>query len=199
MYIYAIQSYENAAADGGHGQADPDGMCVNSARGLGDALNLGQPDQIAFAVADIDAVLPCYEALFGTFTVLRATFAEGDDITYRGEPARASLKVALARSGDLEIELIEVVEGEAPTSEHVRLHGDGLHHVRFPVADLDRQLTAMHVLGWTTVLLGSRPSGLKFAYLESEGTFGHTVVELIEFPPDDPRSSRHSSTPPEVR
>jgi hypothetical protein len=174
---------------------------------LGDGLGLGRPDQIAFAVADLAAVLPSYEALFGPFTVQRATFAEGDEITYRGEPARASLNVALARSGDLEIELIEVVDGEAPTLEHVRRHGDGLHHIRFPVADLDSQLTAMRDVGWKTVLLGSRPTGLKFAYLESEAMFGHTLVELIEFAPDDPRrvsaathrSSSRSTTPPEVR
>jgi hypothetical protein len=134
-----------------------------------------------------------YQAIFGEFTVLTATFAEGDDITYRGAPARATLKVALGRSGGVEIELIEVVEGEAPTLEHVRAHGDGLHHVRFPVADLLARQTALEGAGYETVLYGCRPSGLKFAYLEGPKALGHTLLELIEFAPGDPRRVVDSS------
>lgn len=154
---------------------------------LAASFGLGPLDQIAFAVDDIDAVLPSYQAMFGEFTVQTATFATGDDVTYRGEPARASLKVALGRSGDIEIELIEVVEGDAPTLEHVRRYGDGVHHIRFPVADLTERLAALEAAGCETVLYGCRPSGLKFAYLESPEAFGHTLFELIEFAPGDPR------------
>jgi hypothetical protein len=154
---------------------------------LGASFGLGPFDQIAFAVADIDAVLPSYQAMFGEFTIQTATFAAGDDVTYRGQPARATLKVALGRCGDIEIELIQVVEGNAPTLEHVRRHGDGVHHVRFPVADLTDRKAALEKAGCETVLYGCRPSGLKFAYLESSEAFGHTLFELIEFAPGDPR------------
>lgn len=154
---------------------------------LAASLGLGPLDQIAFAVDDIDAVLTSYEAMFGAFTVQTATFSTGDDVTYRGEPAEATLKVALGRSGNIEIELIQVVEGDAPTLDHVRRHGDGIHHIRFPVADLTERKAILEAAGFQTVLYGCRPSGLKFAYLESPESFGHTLFELIEFALGDPR------------
>jgi methylmalonyl-CoA/ethylmalonyl-CoA epimerase len=179
MYNDSIQSYESSTL-------------VQ----LGASLGLGPIDQIAFAVADMDAVLPMYEAIFGEFNVLTASFAEGDDVTYRGAPARATLKVALGRSGGVEIELIEVMDGDAPTLEHIRAHGDGLHHVRFPVADLDLRQAALEAAGYETVLYGCRPSGLKFAYLEGPKTLGHTLLELIEFAPGDPRRVVEGLTDP---
>jgi methylmalonyl-CoA/ethylmalonyl-CoA epimerase len=160
---------------------------AESTREVAASLGLGPLDQIAFAVDNIDAVLPAYRAMFGAFTVQTATFSNGDDVTYRGAPAHATLKVALGRSGDVEIELIQVVEGEAPTLEHVRRHGDGVHHIRFPVADLIGREADLHAAGFETVFHGCRPSGLKFAYLESPKAFGHTLFELIEFAPGDPR------------
>ena len=122
------------------------------------SLGLGPIDQIAFAVDDLDAVLPAYRAMFGEFTVQTATFSTDDDVTYRGEPARATLKVALGRSGDIEIELIEVVEGDAPTLEHVSRHGDGVHHIRFPVADLVEREALLHAAGFETVFAGFVPA-----------------------------------------
>ena len=45
------------------------------------------------------------------------------------------MKIALAYSGPLEIELIQVLDGETPHTEFLRERGEGLHHLRFAIVD----------------------------------------------------------------
>jgi hypothetical protein len=133
-------------------------------------FDLGPIDQIAFAVIDVEARLPAYRAVFGDFVVRRAAPMPEYSI-YRGQPASASLIIACGRSGDVEIELI---------LEHLRKYGEGLHHVRFPVADHDQKHAELEAAGFTTVLRGRTAIGA-FSYLEAPALLGHSTIELIEF------------------
>lgn len=143
-------------------------------------LGLGPIDQVSFAVADIAASLPTYTALFGEFTTRHVEFTP-DRVRYRGRPASARLHLAFARSGGLEIELVQIEDGEAPQADHLRDHGEGLHHVRFRVDDLPAKKAEMEALGFETVLHGTTASsGRAFAYLEAPALLGTTVIELIE-------------------
>jgi catechol 2,3-dioxygenase-like lactoylglutathione lyase family enzyme len=145
-------------------------------------FDLGRVDQISFAVSDMDASLPVFRALFGEFTLRRAMLTP-DNATYRGRPASATLLLAFGRSGDVEIELIEVEEGMAPPLEHIQRHGEGMHHVRFRVADHDAKNAELEAAGFTTILRGRTATG-SFSYLEAPDALGHSVVELIEFARD---------------
>jgi methylmalonyl-CoA/ethylmalonyl-CoA epimerase len=142
-------------------------------------LGLGPIDQVSFAVADLEAVLPLYTELFGPFTTRRVVF-DPERVSYRGRPAQASLLLAFGRSGDIEIELVQVEDGDAPAAEHVRRHGDGLHHVRVPVSELTTTLGLLEAEGFTTVLDGTSPRGSRFAYLESPEQLGTTMLELLQ-------------------
>jgi methylmalonyl-CoA/ethylmalonyl-CoA epimerase len=77
------------------------------------AFGLGPIDQISFAVVDLQAALPLYSALFGDFTTRRVELRP-DRVSYRGQPASARLLLGFGRTGDVEVELVEVEEGEAP-------------------------------------------------------------------------------------
>ena len=104
---------------------------------MAEKLDLGPVDQISYVVADLEAALPRYEALFGPFQVGESPLV---DCTIRGRKADCRLKLAINNRGPVEIELIQVLEGETPHSDHLREHGEGLHHVRFRVSDLERKL-----------------------------------------------------------
>lgn len=131
-------------------------------------------DQIGFVVRDVDAAVRQYEPLVGKFDVAQYDM---DEVDYRGRKVSCTLKIATAKSGELEIELIEVVGGDAYHCEFLDQGRDGPHHVRFPVDDLDAALAAIQPLGFEPVFGKRFAPGLAFAYLEdSDGR----VIELFE-------------------
>lgn len=140
-------------------------------------LGLGPIDQVAYVVENLERALARYEAMFGPFQV--ATF-EMKDCAIRGRQADCTLRLALNNSGPVEIELIEVIAGETIHSEHLKQHGEGLHHVRFRVADLEPKVTALEAAGYRTVMSKRFDPTLAFAYLESPPEIGGSVIELIQ-------------------
>jgi len=142
-------------------------------------FDLGPIDQVSFAIEDMDAAVPFYSAMFGPITTRRVEF-EPDAVSYRGKPASAKLLLGFARSGDIEIELVQVEEGEAPSLEHLRRHGEGLHHVRFRVHDIAAKKAQLEAAGFETILDGTTPRGSRFVYIEAPAMYGHTVFELLQ-------------------
>ena len=142
-----------------------------------DPFDLGPIDQVAYVVRDMDAALPRYEALYGPFEVAESPLT---DCTIRGRRADCRLKLAMNRSGPIEIELIEVLEGETTHSEHLAAHGEGLHHVRFRVGALEAKLAELEAAGYETVMFKRFAPGLAFAYVETPDSLGRSVIELLE-------------------
>jgi len=81
-------------------------------------------DHIAILVEDIDAALPYYTETLG-FTVI------SDD---RVEAVRARL-VMLAL-GESRLQLVTPI-AEGPIAEHLRTHGEGLHHIALKTGQID--------------------------------------------------------------
>ena len=140
-------------------------------------LGLGAFDQVGFVVEDMDRALPRYEALYGPFKVGEAPLQE---VTFRGKVSDCKLKLALNTQGPVEIELIQVLEGETTHSEHLRAHGEGPHHVRFRVTGLDAKLEQLGEEGFETVFSKRFGPGVGFAYLETPAELGRSVIELLE-------------------
>lgn len=153
-------------------------MTTDQASALARQFNLGPMDQVAFVVRNLDQALPAYEALFGKFHVVEAAI-EAD---YRGKAIKPRLKLAMNKSGPLEIELCEAVEGGPPHGEYLDRHGEGLYHVRFRVQRLNESLQAMEAAGFVKFYSGESGT-VRFAYVEALATLGHMIIELIEFRP----------------
>ena len=130
-------------------------------------------------VDDLEAALPGYEALFGPFEIAVAPLP---DCTIRGRRADCTLKLAVNRAGPIEIELIQVLDGETPHSEHLREHGPGLHHVRFRVDDLEAKLAALGELGCEVLLQKRFGPSVAFAYVATPPGLGGSVIELLQMP-----------------
>lgn len=142
-------------------------------------FDLGPIDQVAYVVESIDRALPRYEALFGPFEVGDSPMT---DCTYRGRNVDCHLRLAVNRSSPVEIELIEVVGGEAPHSEHLKAHGEGLHHVRFRISDLDAKLALLEKAGFESLFVKHFSPEVAFAYLEAPKELGGSVIELLQLP-----------------
>lgn len=146
-------------------------------RDIEDDLGLGPIDQVGYVVHDIDASLPTYEALFGPFEIMDAPM---DGIDFRGEEVSCRLKIAINKRGPVEIELIEVLEGETPHSEHLRRCGEGPHHVRFIVDDLDAKEAELEKAGYRSIFRKRFGPKLAFSYVETPNAIGPSLIELFE-------------------
>ena len=139
----------------------------------------GKIDQIGYVVHDLEKSLPQYEALFGAF---QTGVAPIDGAIYRGLEIDCELKIATNNDGPIEIELIQVLKGETPHTEHLREHGEGPHHVRFRVSDIEAKITELETAGYESIFWKRFGPGIAFAYLTSPGEMGGALIELLEMP-----------------
>jgi hypothetical protein len=142
------------------------------------ALGLGAIDQISFAVPDLDDAIPRYEAMFGG--PIASIDVPGMDVVVRGRPETVSLRLGIGHTAGLEVELVEVVSGGWPTVSWLADHGEGLHHLRYPVDDYARSHGELEASGCTPIMEG-HVGPVSFGYLEVPMLNG-MVVELIEMP-----------------
>lgn len=143
------------------------------------SLGLGPIDQVAYIVEDMERALPRYEALFGPFMVSEQTL---DDCSFRGKSVDLALKMAVNHEGPLEIELIQPTKGESPWTEQLASHGEGLHHVRFRVENVESKLEDLADAGFETLLFKRFGPEIAFAYVQTPKSFGGHVIELLEMP-----------------
>lgn len=143
------------------------------------SLGLGPIDQVAYVVRDLEGSLPLYEALYGPFETGESPLP---DCTIRGETASCTLRLAVNRSGPVEIELIQPVAGDPPHAWHLREHGEGLHHVRFRTEALDASIARLEAVGFELLLHKRFGPTVAFAYLGAPAAMGGSVVELLEMP-----------------
>jgi hypothetical protein len=132
--------------------------------------------QQAFVVADLDAAMTATRATLGAseFVTLPPTLLP---YRYRGREVECSLAIGFARSGDVQVELIQPVAGEGIHAEFLAARGPGAHHLGFLVDDLDAELAAA---AFPEVMAGAF-GALRFAYLDTTPELG-LLVELVEDP-----------------
>ncbi len=146
---------------------------------ISEKFGLGPIGQVAYVVHDMAQALESYGAVFGPFESYKA---ELKDCTIRGEKADCTLHVATNNLGPIEVELIAVLEGHPPHKDHLLEHGEGLHHIRFDVEDIEKKLAAMVESGFEVIFYQEFSPEISFAYLESPAEMGGHIVELLQMP-----------------
>ncbi len=142
-------------------------------------VKLPPVEQIGIVVKDMDQAIDYYSSIFG-WGPFNVHVFELKGTIYRGEPCDCKLKLAFGRSGPIEIELIQVLEGETPHTEFLKQHGEGMQHLRFRVDDVKGLLKKLSKEGIEPVWHHSYPEfGVSFAYVDS-GKIGGVMFELYE-------------------
>ncbi len=126
-------------------------------------------DQIGIVVKDMEATMNFYEKMFGIEPFPTVESAVNS----------AKLKIGLFQLGEVQIELIQVLEGETIHSKFLEKRGEGLHHLGFFVEDIEKELARIEKGGIEVLERGTVLGVVKFAYLDTEKRLG-VVLELIQ-------------------
>jgi catechol 2,3-dioxygenase-like lactoylglutathione lyase family enzyme len=132
---------------------------------------------VGFVYRDLARAVALYTPLFGPFTYLDAV-VEG--ARYRGEPADVSMQLAFGKSGDIEIELIQIIAGRSPHQEFIDAGREGMHHLRFRADDCDRWIARLEPLGYRAIWYKAWPElgNCKACYFERDRD--PLLIELFE-------------------
>lgn len=146
----------------------------------------GRPvDQIGIVVRDLERSLERYSRLWGGGPWRCYTYgpATVPTLTYRGEPGRFAVRLALG-AGTPQLELLQPLEGPSIYHEWLEAHDEGLHHLGVFVDSIEEAVASMARAGYG-VLQSGAGYGLDgdggFAYFDTECDLG-VVVEAIEVP-----------------
>ncbi|WP_284225549.1 VOC family protein [Mycobacterium antarcticum] len=135
--------------------------------------------QIGYVVRDFDAVLDSWIALgVGPWFVVREYTQQA---IYRGEACEVTISIALANSGDLQVELIHQ-HGDTPSIFREFLDGgrEGFHQLAWWTANIDASVASAEAAGWPVVWSGGDGTTTRFAYVEPLPGGQATVFELME-------------------
>jgi methylmalonyl-CoA/ethylmalonyl-CoA epimerase len=127
-----------------------------------------QVDQIGVVVKDMDRNIKFYKML-GLEPFL----------TMESPLESAKLKFGLFQLGEIQLELIQVLEGSTIHSKFLKERGEGLHHLGFFVEDIEEELVALEKEGIKVLKRGIVEEVVKFAYLDTEQNLG-IILELIQ-------------------
>jgi hypothetical protein len=145
--------------------------------------------QIGYVVTDLDRALRSWIDLgVGPWFVVRDLPMRA---LYRGEPCEMTMSLAMANSGEMQVELIHQ-EDDTPSifTEFLESNGPGLHQLAYWTTDFDATMKAVADAGWPVVWSGGEGFGVRFAYVEAPGSPA-AVIEISELTEATLASSTH--------
>jgi methylmalonyl-CoA/ethylmalonyl-CoA epimerase len=133
----------------------------------------GRIDQVGIVVRDVEASVKEYEKFFGegSFSVIDgeqpAVLGDGREIMIKG-------RLAFAQLGDVQVELIQILEGPSIHVDFLEQNGEGIHHVGVYTPTFDKDIEGFKNKGIGILQQGS---GIRrYAYMDTKPF----ILELIE-------------------
>ena len=140
--------------------------------------------QIGIVVADRARTTQALTSLFGIgpFRFVEWPDRAESKYYYRGVEEQVRIRQAFVQLGDVEVELIEPLEGRSGYKDFLDQTGGGIHHVLFEVSDIDPVIQELAQSGVTVLQSGTgiRP-GTRWALLDTRELLGF-LVELRHRP-----------------
>ncbi|MEM2133283.1 MAG: VOC family protein [Candidatus Freyarchaeota archaeon] len=100
--------------------------------------------------------------------------------TIETEVPGGKVKIGIYQQGDLQIELIQPLEGDTIHSKWLKQKGEGLHHVSYHCKDIEKELKNLKKIG-VKILDRGEIFGVKWAYLDTQEKCGF-ILELGQWP-----------------
>ena len=140
----------------------------------------GNIRQNGYVVRDIQAAMRHWTETLGVGPFFYVKVAPIESFQYMGKPSGCQCAIALANSGDLQIELIQQLNDEPSMYRDFLAAGrEGLQHVAYWTEKMDEDLARVAALGYRVGQSGTVGENGRFVYYATEAHPG-TVVELSE-------------------
>jgi methylmalonyl-CoA/ethylmalonyl-CoA epimerase len=141
--------------------------------------------QVAIVCRDIEATSKRWAAVLGVDPPQIRTTKPGHEVKvmYRGHPSEGQAKLAFIKLGQVTLELIQPVGGDTSWKQFLDTNGEGVQHIAFQVADLDKTIKGFGETGMPVLHQGryDDDSGA-YVYLDSAKALGVTL-ELLRSEP----------------
>jgi methylmalonyl-CoA/ethylmalonyl-CoA epimerase len=138
-------------------------------------LQLPGVGQIGVVVEDVDRTIAFYQSTFG-LGPFDTREVGAPNVWDRGEEKPIKARLAFATLGQVELELIQILEGDSFHLEFLRRHGEGIHHLGFFVKDFQAKLEQAKAMGFEVLQMD--PFRQAYAYLDTRQA-GGIIFELI--------------------
>jgi methylmalonyl-CoA/ethylmalonyl-CoA epimerase len=137
--------------------------------------------QIGIVVPNLERSTTLLKDLFGIgpFKVIEWPNRPDSKYWFRGREESIKLRQGFVQAGDVELELIQPLEGEQNAyRQFLNEHGGGIHHVLFEVDDMDSVVAALEPQGIKVLQAGTgiRP-GTRWVLLDTFKLVGF-LIEL---------------------
>jgi methylmalonyl-CoA/ethylmalonyl-CoA epimerase len=164
----------------------------------GSLFSITRVAQVAMVVRDLDAVVRDYWDRFGIGPWQIYTFGPAmlSEMVYRGRSQPYQMRLALAMTENVQLEVIQSLDGPNIYEEFLQEHGEGMHHVGVLVPDLNAAAAEIEAQGFPIIQSGrgyGKHGDGAFAYFDTANLLG-TTLELIERPKE--RHAPDSVYPP---
>jgi hypothetical protein len=140
-----------------------------------------QLNQYAFAIKEAESVSQYWQK-FG-FPALDLRIPELNDKVYYGKPANYDLKQGWQKHGTIDYEWCIPVKSPTVYEDHIKKHGEGIHHLAFKVDDIHEVFRDYKSKGFVISMAGTwgekdKPGSGIFAYVDLESA-GGLSLELL--------------------
>lgn len=141
--------------------------------------------QVAIVCRDIDATSKRWAAVLGVDPPQIRTTKPGHEVKvmFQGHPSEGQAKLAFIKLGQVTLELIQPVGGDTSWKQFLDKNGEGVQHIAFQVADLDKTIKSLGDAGMSVLHQGryDDDSGA-YVYVDSGKALGVTL-ELLHSEP----------------
>jgi catechol 2,3-dioxygenase-like lactoylglutathione lyase family enzyme len=140
----------------------------------------GDIRQAGYVVNDIEQAMDYWSKTLGIGPWFYNPRVPIVNYRYRGDSYEPHNSVALANSGSLQMELIQV-RNDTPSMyrDFLKAGNTGLQHVAYWTQDYDADLARLEAQGFKAVMSGEVGKNGRFVYFDTE-THPGTVIELSE-------------------
>lgn len=146
-------------------------------------IEISNADQVGIVVRNLDEAIAQFKLLLGVgdFEVVDWPKPGIDpELTYYGKPAQYKMRVAFTRMGNIQVELIEPVEGANVYADFLETHGPGLHHIRLSEKDFKIKYDQLQKAGIQMIASGrGMRTGATWAVFDTTRQLG-IFIELRE-------------------
>ena len=141
--------------------------------------------QVAIVCRDVEATSKRWAAVLGVDPPQIRTTKPGHEVKvmFKGHPSNGQAKLAFIKLGQVTLELIQPVGGDTSWKEFLDANGEGVQHIAFQVADVDKAVKGFGDGGMPVLHQGYYDDGSgTYTYIDSAKALGVTL-ELLHSEP----------------